>query len=250
MAKYVMRTNAPSTTDKNWIKSTYGGYNYCINIKNGSCIPNCVGYAWGRWRELLGAYHNLSRGTPKVGAVICWRKGKAGDSSDGAGHVAIVERVEANGDVYCSNSAYSGTRFYMKTYKKSNNYYMGSKYTFQGFIYLPIEFEPDEPEPKPNPEEIIYTIKKGDTLSSIAKKYNTTYQKLAAYNNIANPNKISVGQKIRIPGAKAPEYYIVKKGDCLTKIGKATGVDWKKIASLNNIKSPYVIHVGQKLRIK
>lgn len=45
----------------------------------------------------------------------------------------------------------------------------------------------------------IYVVKSGDTLSGIAKKYGTTYQKLAAYNNISNPNVITVGQKIKIP---------------------------------------------------
>ena len=43
-----------------------------------------------------------------------------------------------------------------------------------------------------------YTVKKGDTLSAIAKKYGTTYQNLAKMNGIANPNKIYVGQKIRV----------------------------------------------------
>lgn len=46
--------------------------------------------------------------------------------------------------------------------------------------------------------EIVYTVKPGDTLSGIAKKYNTTYQKLAKKNNIANPNLIYPGQQIRI----------------------------------------------------
>lgn len=45
-----------------------------------------------------------------------------------------------------------------------------------------------------------YTVQKGDTLSKIAALYGTTYQVLAAYNNIANPNIISVGQIIKIPG--------------------------------------------------
>ena len=48
--------------------------------------------------------------------------------------------------------------------------------------------------------EEIYTVVSGDTLSAIAARYGTTYQKLAAYNGIANPNIISVGQKIKIPG--------------------------------------------------
>lgn len=45
-------------------------------------------------------------------------------------------------------------------------------------------------------------------------------------------------------------YYTVQKGDNLTKIGKKFGVLWKDIATLNNIKVPYLIRVGQKLRIK
>lgn len=47
--------------------------------------------------------------------------------------------------------------------------------------------------------DIVYAIQRGDTLSGIASKYGTTYQVLAAYNNIANPNLITVGQKIKIP---------------------------------------------------
>ena len=45
---------------------------------------------------------------------------------------------------------------------------------------------------------VYYTIKKGDTLSGIAARYGTTYQKLAQMNGISNPNKIYAGQKIRV----------------------------------------------------
>ena len=152
------RTTAPSTSDKNWIHYSKGGYNYCIkiNASTGSCLPNCVGYAWGRWRELLGKKPALSRAnaeewwgtkdgysrgqTPKVGAVACWRKGKAGVSSDGAGHVAIVEKVASDGTVTFSNSNYSGTRFFLNKMKKPYN--LGSAFAFQGFIYLPVDYEP------------------------------------------------------------------------------------------------------------
>lgn len=47
--------------------------------------------------------------------------------------------------------------------------------------------------------DTVYVVKKGDTLSGIASKYGTTYQKLAEYNGIKNPNLIYVGQKIKIP---------------------------------------------------
>ena len=43
-----------------------------------------------------------------------------------------------------------------------------------------------------------YIVKKGDTLSKIAKKYNTTVNKLVALNGIKDPNKINVGQKLQV----------------------------------------------------
>ena len=46
--------------------------------------------------------------------------------------------------------------------------------------------------------ETIYIVKSGDTLSAIAKKYNTTYQKIAKDNNISNPNLIYPNQKLVI----------------------------------------------------
>ena len=45
---------------------------------------------------------------------------------------------------------------------------------------------------------VYYVVKRGDTLSGIASKYGTTYQKLAQINGIADPNKIYIGQKIKV----------------------------------------------------
>ena len=66
--------------------------------------------------------------------------------------------------------------------------------------------EPEVPDMPPEaPSETVYVVKYGDTLSGIANEYSTTYQALAAYNGIANPNLIHVGDKIRIPGtSEAP----------------------------------------------
>jgi len=47
------------------------------------------------------------------------------------------------------------------------------------------------------PAAFVYIVKKGDTLSKIAAKYDTTYQKLAKLNGISDPNKIYIGQKIK-----------------------------------------------------
>ena len=155
---FVKRDTAPSTTDPYWIKTTYGGYNRCIVIDrtSGSVLPNCTGYAWGRFIECQGVHNcRLSRAnaelwygntndgydrgqTPKLGAVICWHSTRSG------GHVAIVEQINADGSIETSNSAYGGKRFYMK-HLTPPDYYMGRSYTFQGFIYNPTEFTPYVP---------------------------------------------------------------------------------------------------------
>lgn len=59
--------------------------------------------------------------------------------------------------------------------------------------------QPQEIVQETKTNDTTYTVKSGDTLYGIATKYNTTYQKLAEYNNITNPSIIYVGQKIRIP---------------------------------------------------
>ncbi len=156
LTNYPPRNEAPERDNKNYIHTSAGGFNRCIEIANGSCLPNCVGYAWGRWRELLGYDPKLSRRnaedwygctedgykrskTPKLFAVACWKKGKLWDESDGAGHVAVVEEVKTNGDFVTSESVYGGARFRSKTYKKQSGYYLAKGYEFQGFILFPAE---------------------------------------------------------------------------------------------------------------
>ena len=57
-----------------------------------------------------------------------------------------------------------------------------------------------EPTPETSASgEIIHTVQPGENLYRIGLRYGFTYHELAAYNGIANPNSISVGQQIRIP---------------------------------------------------
>lgn len=101
---------------------------------------------------------------------------------------------------------------------------------------------------------INYVVKKGDTLSSIAKEYNTTYQKLAEDNNISNPNLIYPGQIIKINESSAinPTTYIVKKGDTLSSIAKKYNTTWQAIYNKNKDvigENPDIIRPGQVLTI-
>lgn len=101
----------------------------------------------------------------------------------------------------------------------------------------------------------IYTVTKGDTLSQIASRYRTTYQKIAKYNNIENPDLIYIGQKIVIPPSNtvvAQVVYTVKEGDTLSKIAEKYNLNWKKLYEKNKDvigDNPDLIFAGQKLVI-
>ena len=229
MSKYVKRTTAPSKDNK---------YYYSDNVfyQCGYGMPNCTCYAWGRWYELLGtkpklytgnaetwypkgtSYDGYKRGqTPKLGAVICWAKGVAGKSSDGAGHVAVVEEIYSDGSILTSNSAYKGTNFYTKKIPKG---YKVNGYTFQGFIYLPIEF--DEP-------------KQEDTY-----KVGTTYttQVILKVRTGAGTNYAQVPYEKLTTNAKAHAYSSGANKGCLKEGTRVTCQEVKKVGNDTWIKIP------------
>lgn len=72
--------------------------------------------------------------TPEAGALIIWRKGATLNSSDGAGHVAFVYKVEANGDILTAESEYKGRAWVNRKYTKASGYSYADGYTFIGFV--------------------------------------------------------------------------------------------------------------------
>lgn len=105
--------------------------------------------------------------------------------------------------------------------------------------------------------EILYQVKQGDTLWAIAQTYDTTVQAIAKRNNnIVNPNRIYVGQRIIVPKGVAPTptpagqvVYFVEWGDTLWDIARRYGTTVDAIAAANNVQDPNRIYVGQRLVI-
>lgn len=99
-------------------------------------------------------------------------------------------------------------------------------------------------------------VNRGETLSGIAIKYNTSYQYLARINSIANPNLIYVGQELKVPALgdykihdTSHRLYIVRRGNTLTQIAREYGVTIENIVELNGIANPNLIYIGETLRI-
>lgn len=102
------------------------------------------------------------------------------------------------------------------------------------------------------PATSTYTVRAGDTLSSIASKFGTSYQALASLNGISNPNLIYVGQVLRVNGSASASsvYYTVRAGDNLSAIASRYGTSYQSIAALNGLSNPNLIYAGQTLKIK
>ena len=233
---FVARTTKPEAGNKYYITKAKGGWSNAIQGSpvDADCdvLSNCVGYAYGRFNEIGGYGYckylspvnaenfmqykgSLEVGqTPRLGACMVWQKGDTLSNSDGAGHVAIVEKVISATQIVTSESAWGSKAFYTSTRNKGDgNWGMGSAYKFLGFIYNPAVKDSGVTTTTTQVSGDTYVVKSGDTLSGIAAKYGTTYQELAKYNNISNPNKISVGQVIKIPNSQATTAWTPKVGD-------------------------------------
>lgn len=96
-----------------------------------------------------------------------------------------------------------------------------------------------------------YTVQKGDSLWSIAKRFNVGVDEIKSANNLTS-NLINVGQKLVIPGAAPSDQtnvtYVVQKGDSLWSIANANNTTVDEIANLNDLDTN-TIYVGQILQI-
>lgn len=256
-----IRTSKPAAGNKFYITTSKGGYSRCIqgSPTDSQCnvLANCVGYACGRFNEIIGSmkYPNLNCNAenfieraqsyglqispvPTLGGIMVWQKGNTLSGNDGAGHVAVVERIDNANQIYTSESGYGSSAFWNSIRTNNNGRWgLGSGYTFRGCIVNPAIGDVHYTAPTtnatpaaPSNGETVYTVVAGDTLSGIASKYGTTYQKLAEYNGISNPNLIVVGQKIKIPNASnnttvstSSTSNGLKVGDRVKIVGKGNG---------------------------
>lgn len=102
-----------------------------------------------------------------------------------------------------------------------------------------------------------HVVQRGETLSQIARRYNTTVAELQRLNNLANPSLIVAGQAIQLPsgttGGSTPtggrQVYVVQRGDTLSQIAERFGVSTTDLAQANGITNPRLIYAGQQLII-
>lgn len=233
---FTVRTAKPGAGNKCYIRQATGGWNSCIqgSPTDSQCnvLANCVGYANGRFNEIYNEitgnrsnkYNTLNCNaenfierarnaglevgqTPRAGAIMCWKKGATLSGSDGAGHVAVVERVNSDGSVYTSESGYGSSAFWNQTrYNSNGRWGIGSGYTFRGFIYNPAvkETQPaPQPAPQPSGDDLLTLVKKtirGDFGNGQARRnaLGSRYDEVQRQVNLNLKNGLSRWDNIRL----------------------------------------------------
>lgn len=174
-----IRTTCPKN-NKYYIRTVTGGLNGAVagdpTQKYANVLDNCVGYANGRFNEIwndpdlkgiVKSFHvqlvcNAENfiesakkqglkvsSTPVVGGIMVWQRGATLSGSDGAGHVAVVERVYNDGTIMTSESGWASWAF--KTVRRDNSngrWGQNSAYKFRGCIINPNVKNTITPAPK------------------------------------------------------------------------------------------------------
>lgn len=179
--------------------------------------------------------NNLTTNTLQIGEVL---RIPTKEIYEGEENVYIVQK----GDTLYSVAMANNTT--VDELKKANNLTSNILSTGQ-LLKIPSALLP----------ELTYIVKKGDSLYSIANKYNTTVDELKRINNLTS-NILSIGQVLKLPSDKVSDVekeentisYTVQKGDSLYSIARKYSTTIDKIKDLNNL-TTNLLSIGQVLLI-
>lgn len=93
-------------------------------------------------------------------------------------------------------------------------------------------------------QDVTHTMERGETLYTIARRYETSVEFIIAYNDISDPTRIPVGAVIRIPGS-----YVVQDGEYIFSIAQKLGVPWLELLEANGLERDDVVRPGDVLVI-
>lgn len=243
-----MRTTQPKN-NKYYIRKSSGGYNGAVKgrptIKGADVLCNCVGYANGRFAEIIGkkeiqyqlvcnaenfiekakAYGLKISDVPVLGGIMVWQKGNTLSGDDGAGHVAVVEAVKSANEIITSESGYNSFAFKTVTRKNDNGRWgIGSAYKFRGCIVNPAIGMVKAPAEKKSVDELAKEVLAGKWGSGSDRKKRLTE---AGYDYDAVQKRVN---ELSAKPATTTKYKVVSKSGMFVRKTASTGA--KAVGSL------------------
>jgi LysM repeat protein len=145
---------------------------------------------------------------------------------------------------------------------KTTHFYRGGKWQIQMIVSaliilvtVGLLLQPTRPAMAAANCQTQHVVKAGETLAKIGQQYGISWSLIAQANNLANPNRIFVGQVlcIPVPGTPPPTgcatVHTVQPGETLHRIALRYGLSWVAVAQANNLANANIIYVGQQLCI-
>ncbi len=143
--------------------------------------------------------------------------------------------------------------------------WQGQKHIPRGYA-LRLPAGPDQPDPKTvlagisgeqryaqQVPDVEHTVRRGQSLSGIAARYDTSLQDLMAMNNLRSPHHIRAGQQLRLPvdgkSAIESDSYRVTRGDTLSEIARRAGIPTAELAQVNDLEPDATLQPGQTLKM-
>jgi len=149
--------------------------------------------------------------------------------------------------------------------RKPSSLHVGRRLRIPGTVEREIVADAAERRPpaaRPAASTVHHTVKRGETMASIARRYGVSTSALASANGVRNANSLRAGQRLRIPGATrsaaagaakaaraSARTYTVRQGDTVSSIARRHGVSVKDLLAANNLSRTGHIRAGQKLRV-
>ena len=223
-------------------REVYGGRSVYVNANFRAYANNSESVTdHGRFLNVNSRYRNLLGDTNYVSVANKLRQD--GYATDPSYANALINLIRTYNLTQLDSVAFSGKVVTNKNNNGDNSSYNSGSSSVSNTGY--------------------YTVQSGDTLSGIANRYSTTVNHLASLNDISNPNRIYVGQVLRLGSgststvsnvvnhstASSTGSYTVKSGDSLSAIAARYGMSYETLARLNNIANPNRIYVGQTLNL-
>ena len=219
--------------------ATYIGKSYVPELDENSYVVKSGDSLWsianryGITVDQLKVANGLTNNLLQVGQVLTIPK-QSTESPSESNNIYIVK---AGDSLWSIANRYETTVAILKQLNglSSDNLSIGQK------LYLPNQGSVEKPD------NVSYVVKSGDSLYTIARKYNTTVNDLMTLNNLKT-SLLSIGQILKIPNSSVGTVYVVKSGDSLWSIANRYGTTVDAIKQKNGLTGNN-LSIGQVLYI-